>query len=103
MPMIDDGKRASRAPEDLTLRLGPRIGQRLGEAGDREICRRGPSRKLSDVCLRCLRLISEKSLVTLRLDGSLNATTLRGWHNAQLILVTIYAVRTRAKSLRRPP
>ena len=54
MPMIDDGKRAPRAPEDLTLRLGPRIGQRLGEAGDREICRRGPSRKLSDVCLRCL-------------------------------------------------
>ncbi len=48
MPMIDDGKRAPRAPEDLTLRLGPRIGQRLGEAGDREICRRGPSRKLSE-------------------------------------------------------
>ena len=43
MPMIDDGKRAPRAPEDLTLRLGPRIGQRLGEAGDREICGRGPS------------------------------------------------------------
>ena len=32
-----------------TLLLGPRIGQRLGEAGDREICRRGPGRKLSDV------------------------------------------------------
>ncbi len=27
---------------NAALLLGPRIGRRLGEAGDREICRRGP-------------------------------------------------------------
>src|SRR6266446_6276465 len=34
------------------LLLGPRIGQRLGEAGDREICRRGPGAARSAEPLR---------------------------------------------------
>src|SRR6266853_3782626 len=40
------------AGPNVALLLGPRIGQRLGEAGDREICRRGPGAARSAEPLR---------------------------------------------------
>src|SRR6266446_1275858 len=45
------GRLLLREPNAAVL-LGPRIGQRLGEAGDREICRRGPGAARSAEPLR---------------------------------------------------
>ena len=44
---------------NAALLLGPRIGRRLGEAGDREICRRGPGAARSAEPLRRFERIGE--------------------------------------------
>src|SRR5216683_5272499 len=44
---------------NAALLLGPRIGQHLGEAGDREICRRGPGAARSAEPLRQFERIGE--------------------------------------------
>src|SRR5260370_40801017 len=52
------GRLLLREP-NAALLLGPRIGQRLGEAGDRGICRRGPGAAGSAEPLRRFERIGE--------------------------------------------
>src|SRR6266481_5502900 len=64
------GRLLLREP-NAALPLGPRIGQRLGEAGDREICRRGPGTGRSAEPLRQFERIGDGNLLGRdRLQGS---------------------------------